>query len=146
MGKSWHLPNTFPNAALVYPKQPQGEWESKALCGLARNDGPVIRAQTRTWFQDGCQALAFSLVEVLVSGRGLQTFCDFCLMAQGSWQTLEWLKYVHRGVPATTIPAGHVGGGLRRAVWPIRHSCPFREAVLVFGPCRLHCPALYWWQ
>lgn len=143
MGKSCHLPNTFPNTALVYPEQSQGEWESKALCGLARNSDPVIRAQTHTWFQDRCQALAFSLVEVLASGRDLQTFCDFCLMAQGSWQTL---KCIHRGVPATTIPAGYAGGGLRRVVWPVRHCCPFREAVLVFGPCRLHCPALCSWQ
>lgn len=144
--KSWHLLSTFPNTALVYPKQPEGAWASKALYGLARNSGPVIHAQTHTWFQDGCQALAFSLVEVLASGRDLQTFCDFYLMAQTFWQTLEWLKYVHRCVPATTIPASHVRGGLRRAVWPIRHTCPFKEAVLVFGLCRLRCPALCCWQ
>lgn len=137
--KSWCLSSTFLNIALVYPKQPEDEWESKALCVLARNSGPAIHAQT--WFHDGCQAPAFSLVEVLASGRDLQTFHDFCLMAQASWQTLEWLKYLHRGVPAPTTSAGHVGGGLRRAVWPVRHSCPFREAVLVFGPCRLYCPS-----
>lgn len=60
MEKSWHLPSTFPNTALVYPKQPEGEWESKALHGLTRNSGPAIHAQKHTWFQDGCQALAFS--------------------------------------------------------------------------------------
>lgn len=44
--KSWCLSSTFLNIALVYPKQPEDEWESKALCVLARNSGPAIHAQT----------------------------------------------------------------------------------------------------
>lgn len=97
------------------------------------------------WSSDPCPNTY--LVPGWVSGS-----CLFSGGGAGIWQRPADILWLLPGGPSLLADTGVAeirtqmcpsylpflqGGGLRRAVWPIRHNCPFMVAVLVFGQTAL---------